>query len=100
VLGGVAALGGVVLIGQDGFEIIRYVLSILAAILAVFAYQAKQWLWLPILGAVVVLWNPVFPIELPDGVWFGLQYAATAAFIAAATTIRVRLTEDPGARDR
>jgi hypothetical protein len=100
ILGAIAALAGVGLIGEHGFTYIRYAVAILAAILAVFAGQAKLWWWLPILAVVVVLWNPVVPLALPDGFWFGAEYAAAAAFLAAAYTIRVPAEDDRGARNR
>ena len=87
----VALLVGVALVGSEGFTVIRYIVSILALIVAVFAWQARQWWWLIGLVPVAVLWNPVFPIELgsPD-LWLGLQYVAAIVFIAAGILIRVR----------
>jgi hypothetical protein len=91
VLAVIALLVGVALIDGDGFTIIRYAVAILAAIVAVFAWQARQWWWLVGLVPIVVLWNPVFPIDLglPD-LWLGLQYAAAIVFLAAGILIRVR----------
>ena len=41
------------------------------------------------LGAVAVLWNPVFPIELGQAeLWLALQYVAAAVFIAAGILIK------------
>lgn len=89
----IALLIGVALIGGEGFTVIRYVVSILALIVAVFAWQARQPWWIIGLAPVAVLWNPVFPIELglPD-VWLGLQYVAAIVFIAAGVLIRVQDT--------
>jgi hypothetical protein len=89
-LAAVALLAGVALIEGDGFTVIRYVVSIFALIVAVFAWQARQWWWILGLGPIAVLWNPVFPIDLglPD-LWLGLQYVAAAVFIAAGILIRV-----------
>lgn len=85
----VALLVGVALIEADGFIVIRYIVSILALIVAVFAWQARQWWWLVGLVPIAVLWNPVFPIELeqPD-LWLGLQYVAAIVFIAAGILVR------------
>lgn len=91
----VALLAGVVLIEGDGFTIIRYVVSIFALIVGVFAWQAKQWWWLIGLVPIAVLWNPVIPIELGlADLWLGLQYVAAAVFIAAGILIRVQDTEN------
>ena len=90
----VALLVGVALIGGDGFTVIRYVVSIFALIVAVFAWQARQWWWLIGLVPIAILWNPVFPIELgqPD-LWLGLQYVAAIVFLAAGILIRVTSQE-------
>lgn len=86
----IALLIGVALIESDGFTVIRYIVSIFALIVAVFAWQARQWWWLVGLAPIAVLWNPVFPIEVgqPD-LWLGLQYVASLIFIAAGVLIRV-----------
>ena len=85
----IALLAGVAFIESDGFTVIRYVVSIFALIVAVFAWQAHQWWWLIGLVPIAILWNPVFPIDLglPE-VWLGLQYVAALVFIAAGILIR------------
>lgn len=88
-LGAIALLGGVALVGTEGFTVIRYIVSIFALIVAVFAWQAKHWWWLIGLLPIAVLWNPVFPIELGnDELWLGLQYVAVLVFLAAGAFIR------------
>ncbi|MCU1409948.1 MAG: hypothetical protein JWR04_655 [Rhodoglobus sp.] len=86
----VALLIGVALIESDGFIVIRYVVAILALIVAVFAWQARQWWWIIGLAPIAVLWNPVLPIDLgqPD-LWLGLQYIAALVFIASGILIKV-----------
>lgn len=94
ILGVIALLAGVALIESDAFTIIRYVVSILALIVAVFAWQAGQWWWLIALVPIAVLWNPVFPIAIPsDDVWLGLQYVASILFIASGILIKVKNPE-------
>jgi hypothetical protein len=87
----VAMLIGVALIGGEGFTVIRYVVSILALIVAVFAWQARQWWWIIGLAPIAVLWNPVVPIDLgmPD-LWLGLQYVAAIVFILCGILIKVQ----------
>jgi len=87
----VALLIGVALIEGDGFVVIQYIVSIFALIVAVFAWQARQWWWLIGLVPIAVLWNPVVPIDLgiPD-LWLGLQYVAAIVFIAAGILIKVK----------
>ena len=90
ILAVIALLVGVALLTGDLFLIIRFVVSILALIVAVFAWQARQWWWLIGLIPIAVLWNPVFPIDLglPD-LRLGLQYVAAIVFLAAGILIRV-----------
>ena len=86
----IVLLAGAALIESDTFTVIRYVVSIFALIVAVFAWQARQWWWLIGLVPIAVLWNPVIPIDLglPD-LWLGLQYVAALVFVAAGILIRV-----------
>lgn len=86
----VALLVGVAFIESDGFTVIRYIVSIFALIVAVFAWQSRQWWWLIGLVPIAVLWNPVFPIDLglPD-VWLALQYVAAIVFLAAGILIKI-----------
>lgn len=93
----VALLAGIALIGGDGFTVIRFIVSIFALIVAVFAWQARQWWWLVGLVPIAILWNPVYVIELgqPD-LWLGLQYVAAIVFIATGILVRVEDTEKRG----
>ena len=95
----VALLIGVALINSDGFIVIRFIVSIFALIVSVFAWQARQWWWVVPLAVVAVLWNPVLAIDLaqPD-LWLGLQYVAAIVFIAAGILIRVSDSDKPTAR--
>lgn len=90
ILAAIALLIGVAVITTDGFIIVRYVVSILALIVAVFAWQARQWWWIIGLAPIAVLWNPVLPIDIgqPD-LWLGLQYIAVLVFLAAGILIKV-----------
>lgn len=95
----IALLVGVALIESDAFTVIRYVVAIFALIVAVFAWQAKQWWWLIGLAPVAVLWNPVVPIELPSAdLWLGLQYVAALIFIAAGLLIRTETDDRKASR--
>lgn len=89
IIAAIALLIGVALIDGDGFTVIRYIVSIFALIVAWFAWQARHWWWSPLLVAIAVLWNPVFPIDLglPD-LWLGLQYGAALVFILSGLLVR------------
>jgi hypothetical protein len=91
-------IAGVALIGTDSFLIIRFVVSILALIAVVFAWQASAWLYVVPLAAIAVLWNPVVPIPLEGQLGYGLHYLAGIVFIIAGVRIKIRNDEDRNAR--
>lgn len=99
-LAAIVLLAGVALIDSDWFTIFRYAISILAAIIGVFAFQAKQWWWLPPFAAIVVLWNPIVPLEFDLLVWQILHLAAAVVFVAAGLLIKVPQAPDPAAARR
>ena len=86
-------IAGFALIEGSGFIIIRYVVAILALIIGFFAYQAKQWWWMPLMLAIAVIWNPVFPFGFSGIYWYGAQYAAVIVFVLAAIFIKVPLAD-------
>jgi len=98
-LAAIVVLAGLALLDNpDGYLFIRFPVSILALIICVFAYQAKHWWWLPILIAIAVLWNPVWPLPLSGQIWVALQFVAALMFIIAGLTIRVRNPDDRNRR--
>jgi hypothetical protein len=99
-LAAILLLVAVVLVDTEWFTIFRYAISILAAIVGVFAFQARQWWWLPPLAAVVVLWNPVLPLSFDLPVWQVLHLAAAVVFIAAGLLIKVPQAATEGSARR
>ena len=90
VLAAIALLAGLALLNSEGFIVIRFAVSILALVVAVFAWQAKQWWWLIGLVPIAVLWNPAFPIDLGnETLWLALQYVAAIVFLICGFFIRV-----------
>lgn len=90
IIGAVALLAGVFVNTDDGYTLIRYIAAIFALIVLVFAVKARAWLWVPLLAAIAVIWNPVWPITLQDDLWFGLQYAAALVFLLAGVFVKDR----------
>ncbi|GEK79664.1 DUF6804 family protein [Agrococcus baldri] len=78
-------------------EVLRYVIAILALIVAWFAIQARHWWWVPVFGAIAVIWNPVVPFEwsTPGQVafWFWAHLVAAVLFVAAGFLIKTRAEE-------
>jgi hypothetical protein len=94
IIAAIALLIGATDVDAGWFTVIRYIAAIFAAIVAVFAFQAKQWWWLPLFAAIAVAWNPVWPIDVPGSWWQGAQYAAALVFLLAGWLIRVPIPED------
>ena len=90
----VALLIGVTALDDGPFIVVRYIAAIFAAIVAVFAFQAKQWWWLPLFAAIAVAWNPIWPLPLEGPGWQGAQYVAAAVFLLAGWFIKVPIPED------
>lgn len=89
-LAALVLLIGVAAIGSGAFTIVQFVVTILALIVAWFAIQAKHWWWIPVFAAIAVVWNPVFPIDLPEQWWMAAHYLALVAFVLAGLLVRVR----------
>jgi len=92
-LAAIVLLVGFALIGGGGFVVIQFVVAILALIVAWFAFQAKQWWWIPLLLAIAVVWNPVFPFSFHGALWFGAQYAAILVFVLVAILVKVPIDD-------
>ncbi|HEV7741476.1 MAG TPA: DUF6804 family protein [Pseudolysinimonas sp.] len=97
-LAGVALLGAVALIENPAFLVFRFVISILALIVLVFAFQAKHWWWIPVMLAVAVIWNPVYPLPIDGPWWVGAQYVAILVFVLAGVFIKVPFTSEDSRR--
>lgn len=78
-------------------EVFRFIVSILALIVAWFAVQAKHWWWVPVLVVIAVAWNPVVPFGFEGPLWVGAHYLAALAFLAAGLFIKTP-RDDAGGR--
>lgn len=89
-LGAIVLMAGLALVGTKPYHTwIDYPAAILAAITAYFAIQAKLWWLVVVLAVMVVVWNPVYPLPLPDLAFSGLSILGAASFIAAGVLIKV-----------
>ena len=89
ILGGSAALLGVLIIDSGPYIIVRFVVSILALVIAVFAWQARQWWWLAPLGAIAVAFNPVVMISIAGDLWLALHYVTVLVFVVVGILVKV-----------
>jgi hypothetical protein len=93
-IAGLALLIGVTVLDDGPFTVVRYIVAIFALIVAVFAFQAKQWWWLPVFAVTAVLWNPIWPIPVEGAWWQGAQYVGALVFLLAGWIIKVPIPED------
>lgn len=98
VLAAIVLVAGAALVGTEGFTWVRYVTSILALIVSVFAWQSRQWWWLIGLLPIAVAWNPVVVLPLEGVVWQAMQFVAALLFITAGLLIKVANPEDRNRR--
>jgi hypothetical protein len=78
------------LMGGDWFTLVRFATATFAVIVAWFAIQARQWWWVPVFAAIVVIWNPVFPLPFTGPVWTAAQPVAAVVFLVAGALIKVK----------
>jgi hypothetical protein len=76
-----------------GATIIRFVVAILAMIVAWFALQAKQWWWTIVFVAVAVFWNPIFPIVVEYPVWAAAGVIGALLFLTAGALVKSEILE-------
>jgi len=88
ILAAIACLAGVSLLIHDYYFAVRFVVAILALIVAWFAIRAKQWWWAPVMLAIAIAWNPIYPFGFAGPWWVGAHVVAAATFIAAGALIR------------
>ena len=96
----VALLVGAAVMEGGGFTIVRFLVSILALIVAWFALQARHWWWVPVFVAVAVVWNPVLPLPFEGPWWLAAQYVAALAFVVAGVLIKVPRSADAKPKQR
>ncbi|KAB1641425.1 DUF6804 family protein [Gulosibacter chungangensis] len=79
---------GVAFVGTDWFTVFRCIIAILALIVTWFAVQARHWWWVPVLLAIAVLWNPVYPFGFSGIFWILAQPIAGSVFLIAGALIK------------
>lgn len=90
-------VAGVALVGSGGYLWILFAVSILAAIVAVFAWQARAFVWVGAMVPIVIAWNPIVPLPFEGIAWLVAHFVAAFLLIAAGILIKVA---NPDARNR
>lgn len=93
ILGSAALMAGLPLIGGEYALVIAFIVAILALIVGWFAVQSRQWWWAVPMGAIAVVWNPVFPIVFDRTVGLVAHGVAAAVFLAAGAMIWIPRAE-------
>ncbi|MGC5225100.1 DUF6804 family protein [Micromonospora sp. DT81.3] len=88
IIAATASLVGISLIGHEYYLAVRFVIAILALIIGWFAVQARHWWWVPVMLAIAVVWNPLYPFLFAGPYWEGAHIVAAAAFLTAGATIK------------
>ena len=88
ILAAIVLVAGIALLTTDFFLAVRFVVAILAVIIGWFAIQARQWWWAPIMLAIAVFWNPVYPLAFDAGWAVGAHVAGAVVFLVAGILIK------------
>ncbi|HEY1531388.1 MAG TPA: DUF6804 family protein [Galbitalea sp.] len=101
ILGAIGLLAGLALLDSPIYYWFEVGIAVLAAIVGVYAFQSKQWWWLPLLAVIVVAWNPIWPINWGHWIgWLIAQYVAAVVFIVIGVLIKVPNEDDRNAKKR
>lgn len=98
-LGAIVLLAGLALLDSDGYLVIRFAVAILAAIIVVFAVQARAWGWAVLPAVVTVVWNPVLPVDFSGQLWVAAQFVAALALIVVGLRVRFPTSDGSARRD-
>lgn len=88
-LGAIVLLAGLALLHSGWFVPVRFVVTILALVMCVFALRGRVWWAFPPLAAIAVLWNPVVVLPIDDRPWQAFQFLAALAMVITGIVIRV-----------
>lgn len=99
-LAAVVLIAFVAVIDSSGFVFVRWVVTVLALIVLVFAVRGRTWWAVALTAAIAVCWNPVVIVPIPGQVWAGLQLVAAAAFILTGIAVKVPREADAGRASR
>jgi len=88
ILVAVVLIASIGLIGQEYYLAVRFVVAILAVIIGWFAIQGGQWWWAPVMLAVAVIWNPVYPVSIAGDWLVGAHIIGAAVCLVAGAMIK------------
>jgi hypothetical protein len=86
VVAGVLLLAGIPTGWPYSFYILlRWVVTISAAIVAYNSYKQEKSFWIWVFGGVAILFNPIAPIYLNKGIWVLIDLVCAVLFFVSAS---------------
>ncbi len=70
------------------YQLLRWVVAIVACYNAYLAYESKQNNWMIVMGIVVLLFNPIAPIHLDKSTWGFLDLVASGVMFYSVNKIK------------
>ena len=62
------------------YQLLRIVITLIAAVNAYKFYEDNQMAWVLVFGIIALIWNPIFPIYLDKSVWIILDFIGAGIF--------------------
>ena len=62
------------------YQLLRIVVTLIAAVNAYKFYEDNQMAWVLVFGIIALIWNPIFPIYMDKSVWIILDLIGAGIF--------------------
>jgi len=62
------------------YQLLRIVVTLIAAVNAYKFYEDNQMAWVLVFGIIALIWNPIFPIYMDKSVWIILDFIGAGIF--------------------
>ena len=72
------------------FQILRWVVAGSAVYTVYLAYNAEKNLWIWLMGAIAVLFNPIFPIHLARETWLVIDVIVAVVFAVSIFKFKIK----------
>jgi hypothetical protein len=77
----------------DYFILLRWIVTVCAAIIFYAALEKEDNTWMIIMGAIAILFNPIWPVHLTKTIWIPIDIAAGILFIISIFFIKLNQTK-------
>ena len=62
------------------YQLLRIVVTLIAAVNAYKFYEDNQMAWVLVFGIIALIWNPIFPIYMDKSAWMVLDIIGAGIF--------------------